>query len=124
MHVYKPISPFVRIVLILTVSLFPALLRLDITEEPFKIVRLGRGYAEDSHINSVEKVSRFSTILCCKETTGASKKHIQLYYRARTSNCRPLWVTLYPNVVIIWIFSKLPRKDTDNTRSFCLISES
>ena len=42
-------------------------------------------------------------------------------YRARTSNCRPLWVTLDPNVVIIRIFSKFPRKDTDNTRSLCLI---
>ena len=27
-----------------------------------------------------------------------------------------------PNFVIIQIFSKFPRKDTDNTRSFCLIS--
>ena len=40
------------------------------------------------------------------------------------SNCRPLWVTLDPNVVIIRIFSKFPRKDTDNTHSFCLISAS
>ena len=50
---------------------------------------------------------------------------MQIYiYRARTSNCRPLWVTLDLNVVIIRIFLKFPRKDTDNTRSFCLITAS
>ena len=47
-----------------------------------------------------------------------------IMYRARTSNCRPLWVTLDPKVVIIRIFSKFPRKDTDNTHSFCLIMAS
>ena len=35
---------------------------------------------------------------------------VEIYriYRARTSNCRPFWVTLDPNVVIIRIFFKIP----------------
>ena len=47
-----------------------------------------------------------------------------LIYRVYRSNCRPLWFTLDPNVVMTSIFLKFSHKDTqlDNSRLFCLMA--